>query len=141
MKNVKKRLGRILISRYTICAVAIIFEVLILALVIAAASVVSYLFFGIALIVNFAVVVSIINRDANPEYKVTWIIVVMLLPLLGSLLYIIFYRTNLTKREERHLASIFEKIKLMCNGKEPFDVYKFESRLKEEFGKILMTKS
>lgn len=32
------------------------------------------------------------------------------------------------------------KIKLMCNGKEPFDVYKFESRLKEEFGKILTIK-
>jgi hypothetical protein len=32
------------------------------------------------------------------------------------------------------------RLSLMCSGKEPFDVYKFESRLKEEFGKILTIK-
>lgn len=138
MKNVKKRLGRILISRYTICAVAIIFEVLILAAVIAAASVVSYLFFGLALIVNFAVVVSIINRDANPEYKVTWIIVVMMLPLLGSLLYIIFYRTNLTKREERLLSSIFERIKQHNNGSAAFDMLRRRSPLASGKARAIM---
>ena len=32
------------------------------------------------------------------------------------------------------------EIKLICNGKEPFDVFKFESRLKEEFGRLLTIK-
>jgi len=32
------------------------------------------------------------------------------------------------------------KIKVSCNGKEPLDIYKFEARLKEEFGKILTIK-
>lgn len=31
-------------------------------------------------------------------------------------------------------------LSLVCNGKEPFDVFKFESRLKQEFGKILTIK-
>lgn len=127
MKNVRKRLGRMLISRYSICAFTIVFEVLILAAVITAASIVSYLFFGLALVVNFAVILSIINRDANPEYKVTWIIVVLLLPPLGGLLYILFYRTNLTKREERHLASIFEKIREHRGGSGAFDMLRRRS--------------
>ena len=32
------------------------------------------------------------------------------------------------------------QIELKCNGKEQFDMYKFESRLKKEFGKILTIK-
>lgn len=32
-------------------------------------------------------------------------------------------------------------IKVLCDGKEPFDMFKFESRLKEEFGKLLTIKT
>jgi hypothetical protein len=31
-------------------------------------------------------------------------------------------------------------VEVKCDGKDPFDVYKFESRLKEEFGKLLTIK-
>ena len=31
-------------------------------------------------------------------------------------------------------------VSVLCNGKEPFDMFKFESRLKQEFGKILTIK-
>lgn len=31
-------------------------------------------------------------------------------------------------------------VEIKCDGKEPFDVYKFENKLKEEFGKILTIK-
>ena len=32
------------------------------------------------------------------------------------------------------------KLEIDCSGKEPFDVYKFEERLRKEFGKILTIK-
>lgn len=32
------------------------------------------------------------------------------------------------------------KLEINCSGKEPFDVYKFEEKLKKEFGKILTIK-
>ena len=38
------------------------------------------------------------------------------------------------------INSAVTSIKLECNGKEPFDKFKFETRLKEEFGKILVIK-
>ena len=129
MKNVKKRISRLIFSRYAICALTIAAEVLIMAFVIAAASIVSYVFFGIALIVDVIVVISIINRDANPEYKVTWIIVVLLLPLLGTMLYLIFYRRRLTKREERLLSSIFEKTKAHRSSQSVFDMMRRRSPL------------
>ncbi len=124
-----KRIARFLFSRYAICAFTILFEILILASVILAASVVSYVFFGVALLVDVIMVIAIINRDANPEYKVTWIIVVMLLPLLGTMLYLIFYRRRITKREERLLSTIFDKLKARRGSSKAFNMMRRRSPL------------
>ena len=124
-----KKIARFLFSRYSICAFTILFEILILALVILAASVVSYVFFGVALLVDLIMVIAIINRDANPEYKVTWIIVVLLLPLLGTMLYLIFYRRRITKREERLLNGIFDKLKARRGSSKAFNMMRRRSPL------------
>lgn len=125
----KKKIWNLLFSRYAICAFAIVAEVLLLAFVIMAASVVSYVFLGMVIIVDIAVVVEIINREINPEYKVTWITVVLLLPLLGTLIYIIFYRRNLTKREERLLDTIFTKMRAHKGSTAAFDMMRRRSPL------------
>ena len=106
----RKTIWRLLFSRYAICAFTILAEVLLLALVIFGASILSYLFFAVAVVVDIITVVSIINRDANPEYKVSWTFFVLVLPMLGPLLYVIFYRRRITKKEERLLKDIFSKI-------------------------------
>lgn len=105
-----KKIWRILFSRYAVCAVAIILELLIIASVVAGASVVSYLFISLNLVIYALSLVSIINRDTNPEYKVSWAIVILILPLLGTLLYVIFYRRRMTRKEERQLDSIMNEI-------------------------------
>lgn len=125
----KKKLWSLLFSRYAICAFTILAEVLLIGLIVAAASIVSYVFFGLTLIVDVAVVISIINRDANPEYKVTWITVVLLLPLFGTLLYLIFYRRSLTKREIRLLETIFTKIKAHKGDNSAFNMMRRRSPL------------
>ncbi len=125
----KKKLWSLLFSRYAICAFTILAEILLMGLIIAAASIVSYVFFGLTLIIDVVVVVSIINRDANPEYKVTWITVVLLMPLFGTLLYLIFYRRNLTKKEIRLLDSIFTKIKACRGSSETFNMMRRRSPL------------
>ncbi len=107
----KKKLWSLLFSRYAICAFTILAEVLLIGGIIAAASVVSYVFLALAILIDIVAVITIINRDANPEYKVSWITVVLLLPLFGTLLYLIFYRRNMTKKEIKLLETIFGKIK------------------------------
>ena len=116
----KKKLWRLLFSRYAICASAILVEILLMAVLIAVASNYSYIFLIVASLIDLVAVISIINRDANPEYKVTWVIVVIVLPLLGTLLYMIFYRRRMTKKEERLLEDIFEKINSHRNSKDAF---------------------
>ncbi len=106
----KKQQNRFALSRHTICAIVVFLEVLLMAAVIFAASVVSYVFFILALIVDVVTVLVIVNQDANPDYKVSWIVVVMLMPLLGALLYAIFYRRSLSKREVRLIENIYDEM-------------------------------
>lgn len=124
-----KKLWRFLFSRYFICIAAIVIEVLLMAVLIAVASSYSFIFLIIAAIVDSVAVASIINRDANPEFKVTWVIVVIVLPLLGSLLYMIFYRRRMTKKEEKFLEDVFAKINLFRKGEGAFRMMRRRSPL------------
>ena len=45
----------------------------------------------------------VIYRQMDAEFKIPWIIILLLLPLLGSLIYIVFGRRNLKKKEARLL--------------------------------------
>lgn len=123
----RRRVWRLIFSRYTVCALTILLEIVIMAFVIAAASYVSYLFVGLTAICDLIAVVDIVNRDANPEYKVTWVIVVLLVPLLGTLLYLIFYRRRVTKKEERLLRESFTKIREQRGSNRAFDMMRRRS--------------
>ncbi len=106
-----RKLCRILFSRYSISALIILGEILLITYVILGATAIfTYIVIALALLVNLITVVSIVNRDANPEYKVTWSVVVLCLPLLGAFLYAIFYHRRITKKEERLLKGIFAEM-------------------------------
>ena len=125
----RKKIWRLLFSRYAICAFTIMAEVLLIATVILGASVFSYVFVAVALLVDIIAMIAIINRDANPEYKVTWTALVLLLPMLGPLLYVIFYRRRITKKEEKLLKGIFNKIRSHRTNSGAFDMMRRRSPL------------
>lgn len=125
----KKEIWRLLFSRYAICAFIIAAEVLLIAFLIATASVLSYVFLIVAIVVDLVAVVAIVNRDANPEYKVTWVTLVLVLPLLGTLLYMIFYRRRITKNEQRLLEGIFVRIRGRGIDRRSFDMMRRRSPL------------
>ena len=53
-------------------------------------------YFWIAsLITQIVVVISIICSNDNPDYKVPWLLFVMLLPVIGFMLYFLFYKVLL----------------------------------------------
>ena len=125
----KKEIWRLLFSRYAICAFIIALEVLLIAFLIATASIFSYVFIAVCAVIDIAAVISIINRDANPEYKVTWTVLVLVLPLLGTLLYAIFYRRRITKSEQRLLEGIFIRIRGRGIDRRAFDMMRRRSPL------------
>lgn len=64
-----------------------------------------YLWFA-AFGVSMIAYIGIVNLDINPEYKIPWISIVLLLQPLGALLYVMFSDRKLTKREIRHMEKM-----------------------------------
>ena len=94
-----KKILKFLFSRYALSALFIVAEFVLL---------LYFLFYGYTYstvlviatgIVDVLVILSLINRDTNPEFKLTWLAVVTMLPVVGGAIYIIFSHRRLSKRE------------------------------------------
>ena len=80
---------------------AIVFAILETAAVIAAVMACSYYipyFYILVWLTEIAVVIKIIASDDNPDYKVPWLMVVLLIPVAGFMMYFLFYDRKLQKR-------------------------------------------
>jgi len=93
-----------------LCAVFILAEVLLLSYLVFYAYTYSLIFVLLSAIVNFSVLISLINRDTNPEFKLTWLSVVTFIPVLGGILYLIFYSRKLRRGEAKFLEDMYSAI-------------------------------
>lgn len=74
-------------------------------------------YFWIAsLITQVCVVISIICSNDNPDYKVPWLLFVMLLPVIGFMLYFLFYKRKLSKKFIKRINAINDSLE--CNDKD-----------------------
>ncbi len=102
---------RVLFSRYALSAFFIIADIALLALMMFYAYSYYWVFAIFAAIVDFLVLISIINTDMNPEFKLTWVTVVLLIPVLGGAIYIIFSRSRLRPGEAKFMREISKSLK------------------------------
>ena len=61
-----------------------------------------YFYFAVVL-TQFGVAIAIINRNDNPDYKLPWLFFVMLIPIVGFMLYFMFYSRKLNKKQIKRL--------------------------------------
>ena len=99
-----------LFSRYAISAIVILLELAVIGLLGIRAYEYSIYALVLILAVNIAVVITLINKNANPEYKVSWLVVVMLLPPFGAVLYALFYSRRLSKKEVERMEELGEEL-------------------------------
>lgn len=84
--------------RYILAALITLLEVLaIIGMVIALCYYVPY-FYIAAWVTEIVCVIRIISSDDNPEYKIPWLLFVLILPIAGFMLYFIFYSRKLSKK-------------------------------------------
>ena len=80
--------------RYIFAILITIFEVAaIVGIVIALCYFVPY-FYVLAWLTEIGCIIRIISSDDNPDYKVPWLLFVLILPVAGFMLYIIFIPEN-----------------------------------------------
>ena len=104
-----RRLSRVVFSRYTVSAISILLSLSLIFLLVYIASAYSVLIYAALVILDLCVVLSIINREVNPEYKLPWLVISLIIPLFGPMLYVIFYSRKLRRREARLLKKIHEE--------------------------------
>ncbi len=103
-----KRILRFLFSRYFLCAIFIVFELFVMLVLFEYALAFFAAFSIIARIFAVLIFISLINRDTNPEFKLTWIALAAVAPVFGSALYLIFSSKRLTSGEARIAKRIGE---------------------------------
>jgi len=66
---------------------------------------INYFFSALSIIVAIA----ILNRSFNPAYKISWLLLVLIVPFAGVVLYLMFGRLRLSKRMIRFLEKLYKK--------------------------------
>lgn len=112
-----RKLCRVLFSRYAISALMILGEIALIVYLSLSASTSLYITLVIAGAVELCALLSLINRDTNPEYKLSWAIVILILPLIGTLLYLLFFKRRMSSRESRLLTHSINEL----SGRGVFD--------------------
>ena len=100
-----------LFKRFTLVSLAILAQIIILALMILKFSKYFFLLDIFFMIMSVLVVLYILNRRSDPTYKLAWIIPIMILPVLGGLFYVLLGGTGISNRMKNKMHSIVDKMK------------------------------
>lgn len=97
-------------------------------------------FYALALATQVFCVIKIITSNDNPEYKIPWLFFVLILPIVGFMLYFIFYSRSLNKKYVRRLKRLYEE-KYPENDKQNFTALKKENESLYNQAKLLCSLS
>lgn len=90
-----------------------------------------FIYFSIfSMLLSTLVVIYILSSKTNPSYKIAWILPIVIFPIFGGLLYLLFGGNKLSKREKNKMLAIYQNYKKS---------YKQEKEILEKLKKIDMT--
>lgn len=103
MGRLIKKIGSTLFSRLIITALLVLLQVLFIGFEIWKLSS-YYVYIDIALrIISLGAVIFLLYRHSNASVKISWIVLIMLVPLLGGLIYILFGHVFMFKRLRKNV--------------------------------------
>ena len=105
-----KRIASVLSSRMFMVALAIILQFSWLFLTLYDFSV-RFTFVEIAIrILAFFLVLVVVNNWTNPYYKLAWTCIILVVPVLGITLYLVFGRSQLTKKTQERMDAVHREV-------------------------------
>lgn len=66
----------------------------------------SQIIYTFSMVLSLSVVVYILQKDSHPNYKLAWIIPILIVPVFGGIFYVFFGTNQLSLRERRRMAKI-----------------------------------
>lgn len=105
-------------SRWVIISLMILIQIAFFCLILFIASS-EYVYVSLVCdIISLFVLLKLISVDENPNHKIPWIIVLLILPPIGLLIYLIFGKRYISKKQSRKFQSINDRQKSYINQDE-----------------------
>ncbi|MDE6104539.1 MAG: PLD nuclease N-terminal domain-containing protein, partial [Clostridia bacterium] len=92
--------------RYIVAIFLVVLETLAVIAVMSFLTICIPYFYFAVVATQFGVAIAIINRNDNPDYKLPWLFFVMLIPIVGFMLYFMFYSRKLNKKQIKRLERL-----------------------------------
>ena len=92
-----KKLINFMTSKVAVVSYLIALQLMFLLTVVFLLSSYSTIIYRILNLLSVVMIIYIINTDENPSYKLAWVIPIMLIPIFGGLMYLLFARTKVPK--------------------------------------------
>lgn len=103
------KLVRLLSSRVALFGVPILLQAFALVMFIWKFSSYFVYFYAICTLLSVIAVLKVLTGRSNPAYKIAWIIPIMLFPIFGGLIYLLFGGNKSSKRTKQKMHEIQEK--------------------------------
>lgn len=111
-----KKLLKAATSRVAIVALLILFQALFLVFMTLYFSQHSaYVYWGLEMI-SLGVVVWLVNKNENPSYKLAWVILILVLPIVGIVFYFLFGNKRMPVKLGYSIMKYYEKLKPFFGG-------------------------
>lgn len=121
-----KKILKFILSRFAIISFLLLFEFIILVTLIFKVNASFSYFYIISSIFSIFVLIFLICKEESPSYKVPWIIVILTIPFVGWIIYILFSRSYINKKQRKKYYSVavesFKYIFESINVKEELSV-------------------
>jgi len=106
-----RRIIRLCLSRLGLAVIFVLLELSLVLTVLFKLSSYSVYFLVFLIAVNVVSLIAVVNTDENPEYKLTWMGVIVLVPFLGTLMFLLYRRPSMSRKETKRLSEVRASVK------------------------------
>lgn len=109
--SILKKIYNMFMNRIILYVAAMLIQIIALIIVILEFGNYFVYFYAFSILLSILVIIDILNGDSNPAYKIAWIIPILILPIFGGLIYLMFGKYRASKRTKRKMQRISNVMK------------------------------
>ena len=108
MYGIIKKIKKILFHRVSYLLIAFILQAALIVGVLLGFQAYFVVFYGFSILLSIAVVIWVINKHIHPEYKLVWVIPILLFPIFGGLFYLLIAQNRISRNARRKMGHLLE---------------------------------
>jgi len=108
MYGIIKGIKKIMFHRMTYLLIAFLLQIALIIGVLMGFQSYFVVFYGLSILLSISVVVWVINKNIHPEYKLVWVIPILLFPIFGGLFYILIAQNRISRNARRKMGHLME---------------------------------